>query len=244
MKHLLGGALGIFGLIAMGIGAVASNQMNDYSGSLALQAAGVKVKRPYIAALVILLAFGLILWMHTGSTAQKFTNLLLFTGYWVAPFVAIVMIDWHYRRRSLTPKRLWASLDFRNLENGWSALAALLIGFGAMVPFMNTELIVGPVAKALDGADLSFYVGFVVTAVAYYVLRESISAACRRRRPSTIPRSPRWARRRPNRARIDRCCYDIAGIEGRPSGQLQLPRLIRDRSCVEAFQVRQIEEAV
>jgi hypothetical protein len=33
-----------------------------------------------------------------------------------------------------------------------------------MVPFMNTGLLVGPVAKALDGADLSFYVGFVVAA--------------------------------------------------------------------------------
>jgi hypothetical protein len=40
-----------------------------------------------------------------------------------------------------------------------------------MVPFMNTELLVGPVAERLDGADLSFYVGFVVAFCVYLALR-------------------------------------------------------------------------
>jgi NCS1 family nucleobase:cation symporter-1 len=40
-----------------------------------------------------------------------------------------------------------------------------------MVPFMNTGLVVGPVANALHGADLSFYVGFVVAAIVYSALR-------------------------------------------------------------------------
>ena len=47
----------------------------------------------------------------------------------------------------------------------------LVAGFAAMVPFMNTGLLVGPVAKALQGADLSFYVGFVVAAGVYLALR-------------------------------------------------------------------------
>jgi nucleobase:cation symporter-1, NCS1 family len=50
-------------------------------------------------------------------------------------------------------------------------LVALVVGFAAMVPFMNTGLIVGPVATALQGADLSFYVGFIVGGVAYSALR-------------------------------------------------------------------------
>jgi len=32
---------------------------------------------------------------------------------------------------------------------------------------MNTGLVVGPVANALHGADLSFYVGFIVGAGVY-----------------------------------------------------------------------------
>ena len=50
---------------------------------------------------------------------------------------------------------------------------SLVLGFGAMVPFMNTGLVVGPVAKALDGADFSFYVGFVVAGAVYLTLRHA-----------------------------------------------------------------------
>jgi NCS1 family nucleobase:cation symporter-1 len=40
-----------------------------------------------------------------------------------------------------------------------------------MVPFMNTGIIEGPAAKALAGADISFYVGFIVAAALYFPLR-------------------------------------------------------------------------
>ncbi len=110
--------------------------------------------------------------MNAGNTSGKFQNILLFIGYWIAPFCAIVMIDWYYARGRYTPPFLRSALAFRNLSNGWPALVAFVVGFGAMVPFMNTSIIVGPAATALDGADLSFYVGFVVTGILYFVLRK------------------------------------------------------------------------
>ena len=58
-------------------------------------------------------------------------------------------------------------MDPKNLNTGWTALVSFVVGFGVMVPFMNTELFVGPVAKRLDGADLSFYVGFAVALCLY-----------------------------------------------------------------------------
>ena len=48
---------------------------------------------------------------------------------------------------------------------------SLVFGFAAMVPFMNTAVIVGPAASALDRADLSFFVGFMVAAVIYLAVR-------------------------------------------------------------------------
>jgi NCS1 family nucleobase:cation symporter-1 len=167
-----GGLLGVLALIAIVFGAITSNTMNDYTGSLAFQAMGVRVKRPIIAAVVAVLAFAAILWMNAGNTSGKFENILLFIGYWIAPFCAIVMIDWHYDKDKYTPGFLRKALIFGNLSNGWPALVAFVVGFAAMVPFMNTSIIVGPVAKALDGADLSFYVGFVVAGILYYVLRK------------------------------------------------------------------------
>jgi nucleobase:cation symporter-1, NCS1 family len=67
-------------------------------------------------------------------------------------------------------------MEYRNLSMGWQALVALVIGFGAMVPFMDTGLLVGPIASALQGADLSFYVGFVVAGIVYFVLRKTTAS--------------------------------------------------------------------
>jgi NCS1 family nucleobase:cation symporter-1 len=92
---------------------------------------------------------------------------LLFSAYWIAPFLAIVPIDWHDCKGATTYGGLSALMNLKNLNTGWPALVSLVVGFGAMVPFINTGLLVGTVAKALDGTDLSFYVGFVVAAVVY-----------------------------------------------------------------------------
>jgi NCS1 family nucleobase:cation symporter-1 len=167
-----GGAVGVLALISVIFGTITSNAMNDYSGSLALQAAGVKLRRNWSAALGIVFAFCLILWIHGGNTSGKFQSVLLFSAYWIAPFLAIVLIDWHDRKGSTTYEGLSALMDLKNLNTGWPALVSLVLGFGAMVPFMNTALLVGPAAKALDGADLSFYVGFVVAAAVYLALHK------------------------------------------------------------------------
>jgi nucleobase:cation symporter-1, NCS1 family len=166
-----GGTVGVLALIIVVFGAITSNAMNDYSGSLALQASGVRLKRNWSAVFGTVFAFGVILWIHGSNTSARFQSVLLLSAYWIAPFLAIVLIDWFDRRRSITREGLSSLMDPKNLNAGWTALLSLVVGFGAMVPFMNTGLLVGPVARALDGADLSFYVGFVVAAFVYLALR-------------------------------------------------------------------------
>jgi NCS1 family nucleobase:cation symporter-1 len=166
-----GGVVGTLALVAVVFGAVTSNAMNDYSGSLALQAAGVNLRRNWSAVCGTVLAACLILWIHGGSTSSRFQSVLLFSAYWIAPFLAIVLIDWHDRRGATTYEGLSALMERTNLTTGWPALVSLVVGFGAMVPFMNTGVLMGPVATALDGADLSFYVGFFVAAAVYLALR-------------------------------------------------------------------------
>jgi NCS1 family nucleobase:cation symporter-1 len=116
----------------------------------------------------------LILWLHGGLTSSRFQNVLLFSAYWIAPFLSIVLIDWHRRRATVTRRQLLALLSFRTLPSGWPALFALVGGFAAMVPFMNTGLFVGPVSDWLGGADISFFVGFSVGGCLYWsILRMS-----------------------------------------------------------------------
>ena len=166
-----GGTLGMLALVIVVFGAITSNAMNDYSGSLALQASGVRLKRNWSAAGGTIIAFGVILWLHGGNTSARFQSVLLFSVYWIAPFLAIVLIDWLDRKGTVTHEGFCSLMDLKNLNTGWTALVSLVVGFGAMVPFMNTGLLVGPVAKRLDGADLSFYVGFTVAFLVYVALR-------------------------------------------------------------------------
>src|SRR5215472_6324230 len=169
IRSLLGGGvLGGLGLIAIWIGTVAVNAMNDYSGSLALQAAGVPVRRPVVAVIVTVAAFFLTLWLNTGTLATKFENVLLFITYWVPPFAAIQMVDW-WRKRGVINA---ADAVGAALKPGWDALIAMLAGFGAAVPFMDTSLFVGPASSGwLQGGDIAFPVGFVVALVVYAGLR-------------------------------------------------------------------------
>jgi NCS1 family nucleobase:cation symporter-1 len=172
VQRLVGGGLiGGLALVAIMFGAITSNAMNDYSGSLAVQAGGVRIKRHYSALAGTVISFFLILWLNTGDVSAKFQNVLLFTAYWISPFLAIVLIDWKDRAAGVDRSTLVHMLEWKNLRSGWPALLSLVVGFGVMVPFMDTGLVVGPVSSALDGADLSFIVGFLVAGLVYYPLR-------------------------------------------------------------------------
>jgi len=160
-----GGLLGALALIVIALGSVASNAMNDYSGSLALQTVGVRVRRPVSAVVVVVIAFALIMWLHSGDMATRFQSALLFVSYWLPAFVAIVAIDWRYRsagRDVVNPAE-----ERTPRADAVVALATFFVAFAAAVPFMNTNLIVGPVATALHGADLAYFVNFLVAGAVY-----------------------------------------------------------------------------
>jgi len=172
IRTLVGGRVpGDLALVAIVFAAIVSSSMNDYSASLAFQTMGVRIKRPFISAAVMALSLVTIFWMNSGNLSGKFENILLFASYWLSPFFAIVLIDWHYHRKLYVPSYLQSALAFKNLKSGWPALVSFIVGFVVMIPFMDTSLIVGFVAHKLQGADIAFYVGFIVTAVLYYFLR-------------------------------------------------------------------------
>jgi hypothetical protein len=75
------------------------------------------------------------------------------------------VIDWYYRargRHTINPAR-----EITLRADAIVAVVAFVLAFGAAVPFMNTSLVVGPVAKAWHGADVAYYVDFLVAAIIY-----------------------------------------------------------------------------
>ena len=169
-----GNVIALLAMVAIAVGTVAVNAMNDYTGSLSLQAAGIRVKRIYSAAIVAVLGFLFTLYLQQSKdVALNFTNFLLFISYWISPFVGVVLADWLLRRRRADVSRL---SDFGSLHSGTLALVALIVGFAVGIPFQNSSLGYewgGPfnyvTANYLHGADLAYYVGGIVAAVIYWV---------------------------------------------------------------------------
>jgi NCS1 family nucleobase:cation symporter-1 len=160
-----GGLLGGLALLVIALAAIGSGVMNDYSGSLALQTIGVRVRRPVSAIIVTALAFGLILWLHAADTASRFTDVLLLVSYWIPAFVAVVVVDWAIRTRgrsSIDP-----SAEFTARRDAVAALVTFLVAYAIAVPFMNTTLIQGVVATAWHGADIAYFVNFFVALALY-----------------------------------------------------------------------------
>jgi nucleobase:cation symporter-1, NCS1 family len=167
---LSGTPLAALAMLAIGIGTVAVNAMNDYTGSLSLQAAGIRVPRVYSAILVAVLGFGVTLWLNAGDLVGKVENILLFLSYWIAPWAAVVLADWWLRRGRANVSRL---VNFSGLPSGWLALAAAIIGFLVSLPFQqsslgedlrkSTGLPINAISDdVLHFADLAYVVGFLV----------------------------------------------------------------------------------
>lgn len=160
-----GGVLGMLTLLIIAVASIGSGVMNDYSGSLALQTIGVRVRRPVSAVIVTALAFALILWLHAANTATRFTDVLLLVSYWIPAFVAVVVIDWALRirgRASINP-----ALEPTDRRDAAVALIVFVIAYAAAVPFMHTSIFQGPVAVAWHGADVAYFVNLLVAAALY-----------------------------------------------------------------------------
>ncbi|MBX7433153.1 cytosine permease [Mycobacterium sp. Y57] len=160
-----GGLLGGLALLIIAVASIGSGVMNDYSGSLALQTVGVRVRRPLSAVIVTALAFVLILWLHAADTATRFTDVLLLVSYWIPAFVSVVVIDWRIRSRDRAT--LNPALETTERRHAVAALIVFVLSYAAAIPFMNTTLIQGPVAVAWHGADIAYFVNMAVAAVLY-----------------------------------------------------------------------------
>src|ERR1700754_1864216 len=160
-----GGVLGGLALLIIALASVGSGVMNDYSGSLALQTIGVRVRRPVSAVIVAALAYPLILWLNGADTATRFQDVLLLVSYWVPAFVSIVVVDWLLRVRGRTT--INPAEEPTDRRDAVAAVIVFLLAYAAAIPFMHTSLIEGPIAKAWHGADIAYFVNLVVAAVLY-----------------------------------------------------------------------------
>jgi NCS1 nucleoside transporter family len=168
-------------LIFSVLGLVSVTALNMYGGSLTLISAidSFKKVRPTLGVRIVTIAITAALSLIGALAASadflgNFENFLLLVLYLFIPWTAVNLVDYFIVRRGhyaiaeiFNPKGMYGRW-------GWRGIVAYLVGFGAMVPFFSTGLFTGFIAKAMNGADLSLFIGLPVAAILYYLFGKSI----------------------------------------------------------------------
>ncbi len=140
--------------------------LNIYSGALSFTAVGIKLPLSLRRAIVAL-GFGAIgfflAWSGLHNAGSKYENFLLIIAYWIAPWLAVYFCDQLLRRKP------HEALLFATKRTNWAGPVAMLIGMGISIwLFSNQTEYVGVVPSHVPAVgDLTFEVGFVITAAVY-----------------------------------------------------------------------------
>jgi toxin CptA len=164
--------------------------------SVAALALDVKVPRHIlsVAVGVVATAFTIVL-VFAGDIATNIDSWLAGVVAWVSPWAAIMFV--HYfviRRQDIDVAALYQpARESRVGDVNWAAVASLVIGLVVTWMFLYGLVgpLQGPIARALNGVDLSWAAGLLVTGTLYYALCRLGFAAPRAAGaeplPSTVP---------------------------------------------------------
>jgi NCS1 family nucleobase:cation symporter-1 len=160
----------------------AINSIDLYSSGLTLQAIIPRIKRWQCVLLDTAVAGGLTAFTIFSSGFNSFvTDFVLLMLIWIAPWVAIYLVDYFLRRgrydsRALLDPR--AGIYWRNSGLHWQGLVAMGIGMAAAASFLSAyPFWTSPLTNASGGADFSVFMGALFGGVSYFLLaRKSVAA--------------------------------------------------------------------
>jgi NCS1 family nucleobase:cation symporter-1 len=180
-------------LVLAMVSLLVQNSTNLYSSGLNLQTAGVRVSRIQMVVVDTVLCAVI---TYVAVVGESFYDLLsAFLGLlviWLAPWVAIYLVDWWMRRGtydvgSLAEDRggkYWGTAGYR-----FPGLVAQALGMLAAGLWLNSTTYVGPLSTWTNGADLSIPAGLLVAAVTYWLLARRTDASRTERSPEGISQS-------------------------------------------------------
>jgi purine-cytosine permease-like protein len=180
-------------LVLAALGLVSVMALNMYGGSLTLISAidSFKRVRPTLGMRIITISLTALLSVLGALAASEnflgnFNNFLLLILYLFIPWTAVNLVDYYIVRRG--HYAIAEIFKPNGMYGRWGArgVAAYLLGFAAMIPFFNVTsaagtLFEGFISKAMNGVDISFFIGLPVAGILYYVFTLNIDVAAETR---------------------------------------------------------------
>jgi purine-cytosine permease-like protein len=171
-------------LLFAALGLISVTALNLYGGSLTLIGAIDSLRRVRPTFLVRVLTIGftgalslVVALISSSSFLDNFESFLLLILYLFIPWTAVNLVDYYIVRRGHYAVAEIFKPDGIYGRWGWRGITAYLVGLAVMVPFFSTPKFTGPVAKAMDGADLSLFLGLPIAGGLYWLLARTIDVA-------------------------------------------------------------------
>jgi len=179
-------------LLAIAIGSISANVLNVYSGAMSFLAMGFKLGFKTRRAIMVLLAGiigGLVAYdaavLDPKGLGHSLEGFLLVVSYWVAPWVAIILVDKLLRKgQNLGEVALGIK---ENLAGPIAFVVATVtsiyffsnqyptyVAKGAVSGIFADNFYMADGVKIVTGGDATALVGFVLAAVLYWVLSKAL----------------------------------------------------------------------
>jgi nucleobase:cation symporter-1, NCS1 family len=191
--HTETGAVASLVIIIFTITIAMTNSMNIYGGALSMIAIGQTFKPAWlpgavargVLTVVIYVAAVVPAIVSQNNFLVSYSNFILLLMYVLVPWTAINLVDFYLVRHGN-----YDVAQFFRGDGGiygrfdWVSIGCYLIGIALEVPFVNTTMYEGPIAKALNGVDISWIICLIVIGPLYYVaarrLRPAVPVAAQR----------------------------------------------------------------
>ena len=191
---------GKWALVVMALSLINSDTLNAYTGAFQVLALGNMWRRfksvsvmlrvvPFICVMVVGVAIAYLGYQHFVTNLSNFLDVLLVI---FIPWSAVNLTDYFLVRRGNYDVTAFFIPDGVYGRFAWRGLLAYAIGLAAEWPFVSQLDYTGPLVKDLGGADISWIVGFFVSAIVYLVLVVSTATETGRHDRQQMAASTRW----------------------------------------------------
>lgn len=161
-------------LIVAILGIITNNIINIYSSGLSLLAMGLHVKRGTAVLIDGVVVFALASYALFGTDfVTFFINFLGIMVVWLAPWGAIVLVDFYQRKQVYDSDEFFKGANSKYwYKSGYNPIGIIAWIAGAIAAMLsiNTPLLVGPLSASwFGGGDVSVFAGFIVAGVIYKI---------------------------------------------------------------------------
>ncbi len=174
----IGKISGKWALVILTLSLINSDTLNAYTGAFQVLALGNMWRRfksvsvmlrvvPFMCVMAVGVLIALLGYKHFVNNLSNFLDVLLVI---FIPWSAVNLADYFLVRRGNYDVTAFFIPDGVYGKFAWRGLLAYAVGLAAEWPFVSQPDYVGPLVSHLGGADISWLVGFFVSAVVYLIL--------------------------------------------------------------------------